>query len=156
GELVRTVGGGLPKSAALAVSPDGKQLATIGMEPVEGSALPEAARPEKIRVWDLAGGKLVRELDWGKESFVIHHMFPSFSADGNSVIVVNEVASDHVEMKRWRVSDGELIRRWTLSGPTPDLRAVAFDPAGKTVAFGTENGMVRLFDLDTGKETTPA
>src|SRR5205085_8177136 len=109
------------------VSPDGKQLATIGMEPVGGSALAEAARPEKIRIWDLAAGKLVREMAWGEESTVLHHLFASFSPDANSVIVVNEVASDHVEVKRWRVSDGELVRRWTLPGAVRGLTSVAFD-----------------------------
>ena len=72
-----------------------------------------------------------------------------------SIVVVDEIGWDHVETRRWRVSDGEMIRRWTLPGPAPGLTAVAFAPVGKTVAFGTECGMVRLFDLDTGKETTP-
>ncbi len=39
-----------------------------------------------------------------------------------------------------------------LRGHTKNIRAAAFSPDGKTIASGAEDGSVRLWDVETGKE----
>ena len=154
GKLVRSFGGGLPAASVAAISPDGKHFASFALKEVEGAALVGAAMPEKIRIWEIATGKLVREFDWEGEGWLMHRMLLQFAPDNQSIIAMNEPCMGDVKMRRWRINDGEQIGHWSIPGPNIDPRAIAIHPDGRTLALGNYFGIIRLFDLSTGKEKT--
>lgn len=154
GKMLRSFGGGLPAPRVMAISRDGKFFATFALKEVLGAALVGAAVPEKIRIWDIASGKLTREIAWGDEGCLMHHLLLQFAPDNQSIIAVDEPCRVRVDMRRWRIKDGEQIGRWSIPGPNIDARAIAVHPSGRTLALGNYFGVIRLFDLETGKEKT--
>jgi WD40 repeat protein len=50
----------------------------------------------------------------------------------------------------WEASTGKEVRRFT--GPKDNIETVAFSPDGKTLAAGSRDGRVVLWDADGGKE----
>ncbi len=155
GKHVRSFGGKLPRPDALAFTPDGKYVATVAQALAELSPVPGAAVPEKVRVWELSTGKLVRAIDWGNAANVVNQLFLAFSPDGQVVIAANEYSSHQVEVRQWRRADGELLRRWEVPGRNIRVSSLAVRPDGRTLAVGAGAGLIRLFDLDMGKEKTP-
>lgn len=152
-------------------SPDGKRLASVGIDP-------------GIWIWDPATGKLVSVLpnDQGFYRFAYSadgkliaggeidgtvvlydantsekiRVFPApkspvrmvaFSPDGQYIAAACHAGVVNV----WEVSSGRL--RYTLSGRVWEAWSVAFSPDGKTLATGWENNEVILFDVATGWET---
>ena len=42
----------------------------------------------------------------------------------------------------------------TFTGPTCNISCLSFSPDGKTIASGSDDGQMRLWDVDTGKHIT--
>jgi RNA polymerase sigma factor (sigma-70 family) len=114
---------------AIAQSPDGKILASVHRN--DGI----------VGLWDVAGGKLLRELRAPKVRDV------AFSPDGNTVAT----AGLEQILRLWDVVTGEELRRadgFTCSGK------VAYAPNGKILACSTaaNAGEIRLRDPATAEE----
>jgi WD40 repeat protein len=126
---------------ALAISPDGKTLATASGSPNGG----------EVRLWDLATNKLLREFN---KSEAREGMEPgawsiAFSPDGKKLATAQ--GSDRTA-KVWDVETGNELATF---GKHPGwVVAVAFSPDGKTVAASSpgKQSQVKLWDLATGKE----
>jgi WD40 repeat protein len=136
----------------LALSPDGKLLATVGQTPKPGGpgvpgVLFFIADPF-IRLWDVATGKEVRRLDEpaaaqkaddkrGFESVVF--------AAGGKVLLAGSAGG---VLYACEPAGKELRRVWQ---GTPFLRALAASADGKTAAVAS-GAVVRPIDLASGKE----
>jgi WD40 repeat protein len=104
---------------AVALSPDGKLLATGG---------------ENVRLWDPATAKPVRQIAAQGTSL-------AFSPDGKLLATAGgNGKTAHV----WEAATGKEV--FKLDGPRL-LRAVAFSPDGKVLATGDEQGTLRLWDV---------
>ncbi len=120
---------------ALAVSPDGKTIATGGRD--------------NVRLWDAVSGKERQRLP-GLQSRILAL---AFAADGQSLCV----ASASGEGRVWRVQDGKELQRIQLvahSDTANPVAALAFSGDGNTlawVAWGSRT-RIRLSDVRTGKE----
>ncbi len=105
----------------VAFSPTETLLATCGRE---------------LKLWDVANGKLIRELEGHSDTVVNIAFAPggqllaSASADGSS--------------KVWKVSGGELLV--DLEGHEAAVNTVCFSPDGERLVTGDARGIMRLYD----------
>jgi RNA polymerase sigma factor (sigma-70 family) len=117
---------------AIALSPDGRVLATSSNSHVDGE--------HAVRLWETATGKpLVRHL--GPQQGIAQLVF---SPDSQRVATASWETAVHL----WEAATGKLLHHWPLLGP------LAFTPDGQSlICGGWADGKVRFLDLATGKET---
>ncbi|HEX8261437.1 MAG TPA: WD40 repeat domain-containing protein, partial [Allosphingosinicella sp.] len=114
-------------AAAVAFAPDGKTLATSGYDGA-------------VRLWDVAGGRLVRTLA-GAAGTV---WTIDYAPDGRRLAAAGEDGLVRV----WSPSDGRLLL--TLRGHSRNVWEVRFSPDGRRLASGSFDSTARLWDAGTG------
>jgi WD40 repeat protein/serine/threonine protein kinase len=132
-----TLKGHSSKVGGVAISPDGKLLASISYD-------------QTVRIWDAETGREVRSLKGGHDSIV-------FSPDGQRLAgaLWDETAGEFL-IKVWKVETGEELL--TIKGAGPH---VVFSPDGKRLACGSGfhdeykrkflDGNSRVWDAETGE-----
>lgn len=129
-KLVHTLKGHEAGIREIVFSPDGKTLAS-------------AAHDGTIRLWDVKSGKAKAVLKGLKGRIRVLR----FSPEG--AIMASSHGGEKV-IRLWDVAAGK--QKSTLA-TTSKVRALAFSPDGKTLAWGGFDGTVRLLDVAAGKET---
>jgi WD40 repeat protein len=132
---------GSGQSFGLTLSPDGK---TALLTDREG----------KLRALDLTTGKVTRRFDTGRLAI---HGGPAVSPDGKLVAVglwdPGEVGwGGRFDIPVFEIASGEVVR--TFTGHAGLIGALAFSPDGKTLASGSYDTTVLLWDL-TGPARKP-
>ena len=129
---------------AVAYSPDGTRLAS-------------ASRDGTARVWDLGTG---RELctyrghdnqpeDPSKDTNKLRVADVVFAPDGKTV-----ASADGNQVHLWDPATGTQLKvLLTLEKTDKPIKALAYSPDGKSLAVGGEDGVVRVVEAATGKET---
>ncbi len=132
GSLVRTFEGHKDAIYALALSPEGRIVATGSYD-------------QKIKLWDLGSGKELRTLS-GHNGCVYHL---AFRRDGK---ILASASADRT-VKLWDVDSGE--RRETFAQSLKELYAVAFSPDGKRLVAGGADNRIRIYSIsESAAETT--
>ncbi|MEH1859123.1 MAG: serine/threonine-protein kinase [Nostoc sp.] len=148
----RTLTGHSGSVNSVVISPDGNTLAS-------GSG------DNTIKLWNLATGKQIRTLP--SERYANRGHFNSvysvaISPDGNTLAS----GSGDNTIKLWNLVTGEQIRTLSFRSPTLPgstkgtklggfgyrVNSVAISPDGKTIASDSEDGTIKLWNLETGKE----
>ncbi len=124
GALVRTYEGHTDALYALALSPDGKTLATGSYD-------------QKIKLWNVEDGSEVRLL----KGHIGGVYGLSFRPDGK---VLASASADRT-IKLWDVATGKRLD--TFPQPLKEQTAVAFSPDGKTVVAGGVDNRLRLWSV---------
>ncbi len=126
GQPICTITGHSNFVNSIAISPDGKFIASCG--------------DDIIKLWQLSTGEEVHTLSG--HSGVIHSV--TFSPDGQ---MLASGANDKM-IKLWNPNTGEEIR--TLSG-TNLIEVVSFSPDGQSIASGDCDNNINLWNLYTGE-----
>ncbi len=120
---------GEPKTVrTVAISPDGKLLATAG-------------KGKLITLRSLQSYGIVRQL--AGNPFVVQHV--AFSPDGKTLAAAMYVRG----IQLWNVKTGEKLK--LLEGHTRGTHRVAFSPDGRRLASTGGDNRVKLWDISTGK-----
>jgi WD40 repeat protein len=130
GELAGMVG-----NEALAFTPDGKKLVSGGFDSIWGE------KPErKIRVWDVATGKVLHVFTEGVDSGLCMALSP----DGKTVAFGSRKHS----LQLWNVDTGKALFA-DPEGHDCEVASLAFSPDGKTLFSGGEVPPIILWDATT-------
>jgi len=124
GSLVQKFEGHIDALYALALSPDGKVLATGSYD-------------QKIKLWDIASGRETGMLK-GHNGGIFGL---SFRPDGR---VLASASADRT-VKLWEVTTGKRLD--TFSQPLKEQTVVAFSPDGKNVAAGGADNRIRIWTV---------
>lgn len=127
GQEIRTLTGHSNFVNSIAISPDGRFLASVGSN--------------IIKLWELSTGQEVHTLSG--HSALIHSV--TFSPDGQMLAS----GANDTTIKLWNPNTGEEIR--TLSG-TNLIEAVSFSPDGQFLVSGDWDNNIKLWNLNTGEE----
>jgi RNA polymerase sigma factor (sigma-70 family) len=133
--------------ALMALSPDGKWLATAGGKKGPNPSIwPHDCF---IRLWNLSEGTVVRTLefpeDYGARSL-------AFTPDSRTLLagIRGGTKGSPAAVRSWQVPSGKPGRAWTSDAAVG--LAIAVSPNGKVLATMNDNGVIRLWDMATGKE----
>lgn len=127
GGLVRKFEGHFDALYSVAISPDGKLLATGSYD-------------QKIKLWDTATGAEVRTLTG--HNGAVYGL--AFRPDGK----VLASASGDRTVKLWEVASGKRLD--TFSQPTKEQYTVAFSPDGRRLVAGGVDNRIRLYAVSAG------
>ncbi len=118
------------QNLAVAVSPDGRRLASAGQD-------------NTVRMWDADTGQPIGKPLTGHTEEVSG---VAFSPDGHRLAS----ASDDKTVRLWDADTCQPIGG-PLIGHTDQVHSVAFSPDGHRLASASGDGTVRLWDADTGR-----
>jgi len=122
--------GGHSELMSVAVSPDGKTLASGSLD-------------STIKLWDVPTGKNVTTLN-GHSKCV-----DSLAFSPNGKILASGSADNTVKL--WDVAGGK--NTVTLEGHRSYVSSVAFSPDGKVLASGSPDSTIKLWDVASGTNT---
>jgi WD40 repeat protein len=110
------------------------RVTSVSFSPL-GTRLATTSKDETARIWSLVTNEVVESLQHNGQV-----NDGSFSPDGRWL------ATATIRASLWDVADGQIVLR--LRGHDGSITAVAFDPSGRSLVTGGEDGTVRTYRCD--------
>ncbi|NER19840.1 MAG: protein kinase [Symploca sp. SIO1C2] len=130
GKCIHTLKGHLSSVFSVAISPDGKHLASGSFD-------------NTIKLWDLETGKLLRTLTGHYEPVLTLAFSP------NSEILVSGSVDDQIKL--WDLATGSVKLTITDDLDAVVSLAIAISPDGQLLATGGDHQKLKIWQLSTGK-----
>jgi RNA polymerase sigma factor (sigma-70 family) len=153
GDKLRTLPGNMYQVFHLAFSPDGKTLAAVSCKD-SSFAPPKSVRPEYVRLWDVATGKL-QELEGhkgGATSVAFSRDGTLLATAGHDGIMILWDTATRKPLRKIELVEEPYLHRKGDGFESGGILDVAFAPDGKTLATANHDGTIRLFETATGKQ----
>jgi WD40 repeat protein len=137
----------------IALSPDGSLLASSALKSVrDKDGTIRGFMDDRISLWDVATGKMSRQIDIGDNpnwSHAVGNAAVAFGPDGKTLWTSGTDGTLQV----WDVASGKELRRFSdHRGP---LGAIAFAPGGKIFAVTDAAMAIRVRDVGSGRDLAP-
>ena len=126
----------------LAFSADGRHLISVG---VDG----------QLKVWDATSGSMLFAMELASEADSVTAI-----ADGTIAVGLSPTNTDTfprsnvVSIEKYQILDGEtgidVKRLGSIIGPRGGARSLASSPDGQLIAAGSEDGILRVWNISTG------
>ncbi|MEH2272232.1 MAG: serine/threonine-protein kinase [Nostoc sp.] len=127
--LVNTLQGHESSVLSVAISPDGKTIASSGDD-------------RKIKLWNLATGKQISSLNaYSQQVNAV-----AISPDGKTLVG----GGDDNTIKVWNLATEKQIR--TLTGHSDSVHALAISADSQTLVSGSDDNTIKIWDLATGEQ----
>ncbi|MEH2300139.1 MAG: serine/threonine-protein kinase [Nostoc sp.] len=127
--LVNTLQGHGNSVLSVAISPDGKTIASSGGD-------------RTIKLWNLATGKAISLLNGHSQQVNVVVISP----DGKTLVS----GSDDNTIKIWNLTTRKQIR--TLQGHSDSVHALAISADSETLVSGSDDNTIKIWDLATGEQ----
>ena len=115
---------------------------------LDGLTLASESSDGTIRLWDAVTGQHKQTLT----GYTHSGRSVSISPDGKMLANISRNSNNEIQL--WDLVTGQHSQ--TLTGHTRNVTQVLFSPDGKTLASGSEDSIVRLWDLSTQVNITPS
>jgi WD40 repeat protein len=112
---------------ALAISPDGKSMATASFD-------------RTVRIWNMAPGQCLHELRGHTDAV----RALAFSADGRRIAS----AGSDLSIRFWNVDDGSPVRVWVGHGDA--IRSLTFSPNGDFLISAANDRTIKIWNAQDG------
>ncbi len=119
---------------------EGRGYAWCAVVTADGKLVIDCGNDDKVTVWNRADGKVVRQLEHGKDVFRL-----ALVGDGDHVVACDGAKKAVL----WNFRTGEKVREFV--GHKESVYGVAVSPDGKTLATASSDQAVKLWELGTGK-----
>ncbi|MEH2107395.1 serine/threonine-protein kinase [Nostoc sp.] len=127
--LANTLQGHESSVLSVAISPDGKTIASSGDD-------------RKIKLWNLATGKQISSLNaYSQQVNAV-----AISPDGKTLVG----GGDDNTIKVWNLATEKQIR--TLTGHSDSVHALAISADSQTLVSGSDDNTIKIWDLATGEQ----
>ena len=114
---------------------DSNRVRTVTFSP-DNRILASSGRDGQLKLWDVSTWELLRTIPRTGYYDI------AFSPDGNMLVSTND---GYVSL--WWMEDGTRVAQ--VTGPTGWIHPVDFSPDGTSLAVGGEDGIVRIWHIDT-------
>jgi WD40 repeat protein len=121
------------------------QLETIDFSP-DGQFLVTGSEQDKTKLWNIASGRLIAELDGSINPRHIGYEQSRTVFSPDSQLLLTTRGKD---VSLWDATTGQL--KFTLTGHEDNITAVSFSPGGERLATGSSDGTIRLWNVTTGQ-----
>jgi WD40 repeat protein/ankyrin repeat protein len=120
----------------LAFSQDGKRLASSASTGFSG---------EKLEIWNVATGELLGSIDAPEGIYSA-----AFSPDGKTMALgVGKWIGEKPVLELWDIAGNKIIKR--LLGHKFEIISLSYSQDGRTLAAGDAQGILKLWDVETGQ-----
>jgi RNA polymerase sigma factor (sigma-70 family) len=125
------------------------KLMRVAFSPVEPILATASVHGKAVQLWDIATGKVIRELT-GQEEGV---WTIAFSPDGKTLASGGGIEKESAPIHLWDVATGRELRR--ITAHSWGVFGLAFSRDGTLLASSGGEGTIRVWDTATGLERSP-